>query len=162
MHIAFVRAVCSKENACALGDFTGPLVHSNIKRAHSRLHIFSTSIAGSKVERYTETAEQMVWICRVLLLYVLPSHFAFIINQCEFESLGSRDCLFSSMCVDCASFFILPLSRIVVQHDLSHRSSCIFLEGTGSWKETIILAGLYHVSKLVASCKVHSVPSLNI
>lgn len=132
----------------------------NVHTQH--LHIFSTSITGSKVERYTERAEQMVWICRVLLLYVLPSHFAFIINQCKFKSLESRDCLFSYMCVDCASFFMLPLSRIVVQHDRSHRSSCIFLEGTGSWKETIILAGLYHVSKLVASCKVHSVPSLNI
>lgn len=104
--------VCSKENARALGDFTGPLVHSNIQHAHTNhpSHIFSTSIAGSKVERYTEAAEHMVWICRVLLLYVLPSHFSFIINQCEFKSLGSRDCLFSYMCVDCASFFMLSLS----------------------------------------------------
>lgn len=76
MHISFVRAVCSKENACALGDFIGPLVHSNIKHAHSNhpLHIFSTSTAGSKVERYTETAEQMVWICRVLLVCVCYHH----------------------------------------------------------------------------------------
>lgn len=105
MHITFMRGVCSKENASALGDFTSPLVHSNIKHAHSKhaLHIFSTSITGSQVERYTETAEQMVWICRVLLLYVLPSLFAFIINQCEFKGLGSRDCLLSYMYVECAS-----------------------------------------------------------
>lgn len=110
MHISFVRAVCSRENACALGDFIGPLVHNNIKHAHSNhpLHIFSTSIAGSKVERYTETAEQMVWICRVLLVCVLPSHFEFIINQCEFKGPASRDCLFSYMCVECARFFMLP------------------------------------------------------
>lgn len=109
MQITFVRAVCSKENACALGDITGPLVHSNIKHAHSNhpLHIFSTSITGSEVERYTETAEQMVWICRVLLFDALPSHFAFVINQCEFKSIGSRDCLFSYVCVECASFFML-------------------------------------------------------
>lgn len=110
MHITFVRAVCSKENAYALGDFTGPLVHSNIIHAHSNhsLHIFSTSITGSKVERDTETAEQMVWICRVLLFYVLLSLFELIINQCEFKGLRSRDCLFLYMCVECARFFMLP------------------------------------------------------
>lgn len=103
MQITFVRAVCSKKNACALGDFTGPLVHNNIKHAHSNhsLNIFSTSITGSKAERYTEIAEQMVWICRVLRFDVLPSHFAFIINQCEYKGLESRDCLFSYMCRMC-------------------------------------------------------------
>lgn len=153
--------VCSKENARALGDFTGPLVHSNIQHAHTNhpSHIFSTSIAGSKVERYTEAAEHMVWICRVLLLYVLPSHFSFIINQCEFKSLGSRDCLFSYVCRLCQ---FLHAIFILIQHDQSHRSNCIFLEGAGSWEEKIILAGLYHVSTLVASCTLHSVPSSNI
>lgn len=88
----------------------GPLVHYNIKHTHSyhSLNIFSTFITGSKVERYTEIAEQMVWICRVLLFDVLPSHFALINNQCEFKGLGSRDCLFSYMCLECASFFMLP------------------------------------------------------
>lgn len=51
---------------------------------------------------------------------------------------------------------------ISVQHNISHRSNYIFLEAAGSWEEKIILAGLHHVSTLVTSCKVDSVPSSNI
>jgi len=53
--------------------------------------------------------------------------------------------------------------QISIQHNLSHISNYnIFLEGTVSWEEETILAGLHHVSTLVTKCKVDSVPSSNI
>lgn len=53
-----------------LSNFSGPLVHGNMKHTRSNHSscIFSICIAGSKVERYTETAEEIILIYKDLLL----------------------------------------------------------------------------------------------